>query len=416
MDESGQNIQKPKRKRKITNAFALPHLQFATQGLDTRGFPSPPVIISALGLHLLLILALASIPPIDFKRDEILPVQIIEEEKPPPPPPIIEKQEIPKPIEKIIPKPKEIIKPIEKEQPKPIEKQEEIEPAPIKMPEIKKLEVDIKKLKLQPNQNIEDQIKLKNIDIKAPPIQEIENIPQPLPALHKVQINKPNLDNKNINTNQIQLNKQPANDINLKKIDDNIPIDAPIMPNNDLKKIQEETLKRQQELEALAKQNEASKKPASNAPPAPNGELAKPSGVTSVGANNPPAGGQIPAGNTNPPQQNAGFGDGTLPKRPPTYGSKGRNIFEDGTSDGSLIGRVGASFDCAKLGVKERQEKCPNWSPLEARHKNIDPMIPQGVKKYNGPQNPLPPCPPGSPNSNLGLSCLPSKTPLNRNQ
>ena len=156
------------------------------------------------------------------------------------------------------------------------------------------------------------------------------------------------------------------------------------MPNNDLKKLQEEALKRQQELDALAKQNEASKKPVANAPPAPNGELAQPSGVTSVGANNPPAGGQIPAGNTNPPQQNTGFGDGTLPKRPPTYGSKGRNIFEDGDSNGSLIGRVGASFDCAKLGVKDRKEKCPNWSPLESNHKNIDPMIPQGVKKYNG--------------------------------
>lgn len=415
MDESGQNIQKPKKKRKIIGAFALPHLQFATQGLDARGFPSPPVIIAALSLHLALILALASIPPIDFKRDEILPVKIVQEEIPPPPP-IIEKKEVPKPIEKIIPKPKEVVKPIEKEQTIPEQKQEETEPAPVKMPEIKKLEVDIKKLKLQPNQNIENQIKLKNIDVKAPPIpQEVENIAPPLPALHKVQINRPNLENKNINTNQIEISKPINNDVKLKKIDPNIKIDAPIMPNNDLKKLQEEALKKQQELEALAKQSEAAKKPSANAPPAANGELAKPSGVTAVGGP-PPNGVSQPAGGGQPPSSNSNFGDGTLPKRPPTYGSKGRNIFEEGASNGSLIGRVGASFDCAKLGVKERQEKCPNWSPLESRHKNIDPMIPQGVKKYNGPQNPLPPCPPGSPTSNLGLSCLPSKTPLNRNQ
>ncbi len=413
MDESGQNIQKPKRKRKIFDAFALPHLQFATQGLDARGFPNPPIIIGALSLHLVLLLALASIPPIDFKRDEILPVKIVQEEKPPPPP-IIEKQEIPKPIEKIIPKPNEVVKPIEKEQPTPEQKQEEVEPAPVKMPEIKKLEVDIKKLKLQQNQNIEDQIKLKSIDIKAPPV-PVETVAPPLPKLHKVQIKKLNLDNKNINNSQIGTSKPINNDIKLKKIDANIPIDTPIMPNNDLKKIQEEALKRQQELEALAKQSEATKKPTANAPAAPNGELARPSGVTAVGAN-PPAGASPPAGGGMPPAQNSNFGDGTLPKRPPSYGSKGRNIFEDGANDGSLIGRVGASFDCSKLGVKERQEKCPNWSPLESRHKNIDTMIPQGVKKYNGPQNPLPPCPIGSPSSNFGLSCLPSKTPLNRNQ
>lgn len=103
-------------------------------------------------------------------------------------------------------------------------------------------------------------------------------------------------------------------------------------------------------------------------------------------------------------------GSGALPRRP--GGAGVRQEFP--RDDTSLLGRMDKTFDCSRVG-RERDARCPEWTPMEGRNGRgaapIPVPVPQGLPKLRAPAgtNPLPICPPGTPGSQMGLSCLPSR-------
>lgn len=144
--------------------------------------------------------------------------------------------------------------------------------------------------------------------------------------------------------------------------------------------------------------------PITTAPSAKGGELApsggpaasaQTSGVTSIAGGEPAAGGN-----------NGSASSGVLPRQPrgavPSQG-----VFNNNGASGGLAGmrRIG---ECAELN-RERSDRCPDWNPLEPnRRQNIAQPIPKGVVSRTPPADPLPLCPPGTPHSNFGITCLPS--------
>jgi hypothetical protein len=72
------------------------------------------------------------------------------------------------------------------------------------------------------------------------------------------------------------------------------------------------------------------------------------------------------------------------------------------------------TFDCSRMG-RERDERCPEFSPMEGRNArgaaSFEVPVPKGLPQLRNPlgTNPLPVCPPGTPGSQMGLSCLPSR-------
>jgi hypothetical protein len=127
------------------------------------------------------------------------------------------------------------------------------------------------------------------------------------------------------------------------------------------------------------------------------------------------AGGTSAGGSPTSPQSGTNGGSGTgasgiLPRRP--GGASVRQEFP--RDDTSLLGRMDKTFDCSRVG-RERDARCPEWTPMEGRNGRgaapIPVPVPQGLPKLRAPAgtNPLPVCPPGTPGSQMGLSCLPSR-------
>lgn len=438
---------KPKRRRaaiKTADAIALPHLVDKANWFDENGMPHPYVWVGVISFHLIFLYFLISIEPIIINKDPILGVEIIQLPKEEP------IQEIKKPIieEKIPPVPqikREIIEPKKFEAQKLITQEakpiEEIAPKiTLKQLKIQAQKQEIIKAQIQDRiekietkieipEQIEDfkleEVKPKEIQINRDSLKIIDqkskisnqkidtkiNIPQQIEDFEIENINPKDV--KIINPNPNIVAKQ--NTKTLQKIDTkiNIPIDAPPNPNSDNKKLDEEKQKELSKLLEQQKQNN-NKLKADN-PAAKDGELSKPSGITALnnGGGAPPVGG---GGGGGGGQNLPNSGDGViLPKKPASFGKKGGNIFEGENENGSLISRVGQSLDCAKLGQKERSEKCPNWEPLEGTIRTkIPPKAPIGFKPPSGPQSPLKPCPPNSPHSNLGVKCI--GAPLQKNQ
>lgn len=106
----------------------------------------------------------------------------------------------------------------------------------------------------------------------------------------------------------------------------------------------------------------------------------------------------------------AGGPSGILPRRP--GGASVREAFP--RSDGSLLGRMDQTFDCSRIG-RDRDPRCPDWAPMEGRNSRgaatYEVPVPKGITppRYATGTNPMPPCPPGTPGNQMGLSCLPSR-------
>lgn len=429
---------------------------------DNLQLPKPWVLALVFALHSLLALVLINSKTLNFKAQKPIPVEIIYQE----PEPIIEKPkpEPEKPPEPILYKKPEIqkVNPIEPK-PKPFKLKEAIfKPPPQKIQEsenLKRLEppsapIESKietpqpappKPKLIDIEKMMREIKIPNI--KGPDIATDDlgnsadkskiNIKNPNSVLlnEPKPIKDPNLETKTLgNQNKILPNQKPINNFKLEQpkdyskpapieIDSKLDAKTKNLGDNSkvldakqksaLDKFNRDELERQKQLEALEKQKQLAK-PAANTPIAPNGELQKPSGITSVSPPiTPPGGASPPSSSGNPPlaggsPPNAGAPSGGLPKKPASYGKGTKNLFEEG-EDNSAIGKVGRAIDCAKLGQKERSEKCPNWQPLESgAKKDIAPKTPKGFapdKTKN--KDPMPTCPKDHPNSNLGMPCLP---------
>lgn len=443
MNQDIPNKPKPKRTpKKLADAIALPHLAQKSNWFEINGMPHPYILIFAFCFHLVVLYFFTLIEPIIIKNERAISVEIIklEEEKPKP----IEKKEIIKPIpkpnilEKILkPVQPDLIKPIPPEpvfEPKPAPKIEpKIEETPPK--EIKNLLIEAKKIesikapnlsKLEKIENkieIPEQIEDFKIEEKAP--KEFKIIKDNTKIINNNKVESQKIDNKIVVPEQIEdfkLDDKPINDIKIEnknkiinaqnpskilpKIENKINVSIDVPPIDNIVKNEN---KIDEKIKELEKQKQALEKINNNAPIAKNGELPKPTGITSLGG-----GGGAPIINGGG-VKTGGENVGILPKKPPSFGAKGRNVFEDEGENGTLLGRVGKSLDCAKLGQKDRSEKCPNWQPLEGNiGLKLPPKAPIGIKPPSGIKEPLPPCPPNSPHSNLGVKCI--GAPLKKNQ
>lgn len=419
---------------------------------DKAQMPKPWVFALVLSMHALAIVGLINSKTLNFKPQKPIPIEIIYEEPKPepiepeevkiePPKPILYKKPIEKPIEKneIKPKPFKIEEAILKPNPQKIEENiniEKLKPPPIPKEEIEPKEapkpklIDIEKMmrELKPAIKGPD-IKADQLGNNVDPSKINSNNPNSSLLNEPKPVKDPGIETKSLDPNsKIQPNINAINNFKLQppkdytqpapiSADKSLDAKTKIIGDNskllDAKqnkatdKFNKDEIERQKLLDALEKQKNAIL-PSNNAPVADGGELPKPSGVTAVSpigappaAGNPPSGGQAPLSG---PQ-----GTG-LPKKPASFGKGTKNLFEEG-EDNSAIGKVGRAIDCAKLGQKERSEKCPNWRPLEAgAKKDIAPKPPVGFnpsKPTN--QEPLKACPKDHPNGNLGLPCLPQK-------
>jgi hypothetical protein len=124
---------------------------------------------------------------------------------------------------------------------------------------------------------------------------------------------------------------------------------------------------------------------------------------TSGGGGNAAGGGAGGAGASGP--------TGILPRRP--GGASVPQPFPRGDSN-TLLGRMDKTYDCSRLN-RERDARCPEWGPIEGRNgraaSQFEVPVPKGLPTLRNPlgTNPLPPCPPGTPGSQMGLSCLPTR-------
>jgi hypothetical protein len=102
---------------------------------------------------------------------------------------------------------------------------------------------------------------------------------------------------------------------------------------------------------------------------------------------------------------------GILPRRP--GGASVRQPFPRGDAN-TVLNRMDRTYDCSRLN-RERDERCPNWDPIEGRNAQgpagFEVPAPKGLPKLRYPAgtNPLPVCPPGTPGNQMGLSCLPTR-------
>ncbi len=374
-------------------------LAFAESPFDENGFPKPWVLAITIFGHLLLLVTLINIEPMIIKKDNVVyGVDIVE----------------PPPIEKVPPPPVETSKPIPQKEVPPIVRQAMPEPenvqqqAPQIVPqeqvpeELKQEIIPPAKVQLSPQQ-IQMQ---KSQKLKMPNIDKIEE---------QEEINLATVPNLNVKTPQ--LNKLQSPDIDVKRPINAQKLDAPnniktVNPNinrpaNDLRINVDELNRNYEEKQRQAdmarqkaideqKQKQDAMRQSANAPKANGGELAPPSGgssgVTAIGG----GGGAPPSGASG----------GVLPNAPKSYG--GRNVFEE-NENGSLLAKMGRTADCAALN-RQRDEKCPNWEPLDGHlGSKIAPKVQPQYKAPPTHVDPLPVCPPWTPKSNFGLSCLPAK-------
>ena len=147
--------------------------------------------------------------------------------------------------------------------------------------------------------------------------------------------------------------------------------------------------------------------PAASGPSGQAGASSSGSGGTQGGQ---PAGG-------GPPLGQVGGGGGTsgptgiLPRRP--GGPAVRQPFPRGEGN-TLLNRMDKTYDCSRIN-RERDARCPDWGPIEGRNgrptSSFEVPVPKGLPTLRNPfgTNPLPPCPPGTPGSQMGLSCLPTR-------
>lgn len=359
---------------------------------------------SALILHFGFFMALLTIPPIELPPKNIVKVEIINTPAPIP-------NETPVEPSKIIAQPKPDLA-----QPVP-EKTVETEPAPQqKLEPVPDIAIKPPPLDAPLPDAIVNPINLENAKkLKTPAPKQLT---QTLPTIEdepEEQITVPNLrpiaptPKANLQSRQIELQrpvvpKQIAGQSKLKKQQIS-KIQAPNVRPIDIEELNR--LEAQRALEA-ARQSEAAP---NTAPKVSGGELAPSGGGAPVASGGPPAGpsgvtsvvgGGIPAASGGAPSG----GSAPLPRQP-RGPVPGRNVFENGEASGGLAGmrRIG---ECAEIN-RERSDRCPDWNPLEPGRRNkVDVPVPKSVIPRKTPTDPLPLCPPGTPHSNFGITCLPS--------
>ncbi len=448
---------KPRRARKIGQSHGLnnlsiepqeniilKHLNIGVDWFDGKDRPEPWIWASAFTIHLFIVAIFISVPPMEFKDRQTFGVEII---IPP------ETQEPPKPEETPIVPPTEPKLQKQVTQEKLSETSEESTPAEIE-PEQTKLPSEVQIAQPQEVQKLEE-IKPKQVlanskinskttpinEIKTPLIEEnieeeIEEIRTPEPVtlepVQKLQLkNNTRLEAKSsgtiapINIGARSLDKSKA--APLPNIDSNLNIDTQRLEREAQEReaaqnAREQALKEQAARDNAAKISQSKQNNNNTAPIAKNGELAPPSsaGVTAIATNsggnqgnsapnsasgNPSAGGGQSLGGAN--NSDAG---GPLPRGPRIVG-KGRNVFESNENN-SLLARMGRTADCSSIN-RERDEKCPNWEPIEKASRPIPAPIPKEAKRPATGIDPLPSCPLGTPQSNIGITCLPSKSAPN---
>ncbi|WP_240006711.1 hypothetical protein [Pseudaquidulcibacter saccharophilus] len=378
-------------------------IAFAESPFDENGFPKPWVLAITVFGHLLLLVTLINIEPMIIKKDNVVyGVDIVKL------PPIEKQQEPPVETQKTL----QENKPVPQQELPPIAQQTIPEPEQQQAPQIvpqEQVPEEVKQEIVQPAkvQLSPQQIQMQKVQkLKAPNIDKIEE---------QEEINLATVPNLNIQVPQ--LNKLQNRDVDVKRPINAQKLDAPNniktanpninRPANDLKINVDELNRNYEEQQRQAdmarqkalddqKQKQDAIRQSANAPKANGGELAPPSGsssgVTAIGGGGAPARG--------------GASGGVLPNAPKSYG--GRNVFEE-NENGSLLARMGRTADCASLN-RQRDEKCPNWEPLDGHLGGK--IAPKVQPQYKAPPthvDPLPVCPPGTPKSNFGLSCLPAK-------
>jgi hypothetical protein len=380
---------------------------------DENGFPKPWVVAITIFGHLLLLVTMINIEPTVIRKENVVyGVDVIN--LPPTEQPQAQVSENTKPVLQPQSAPQQPLPPVpEQSTPEQLMPEPEPQVAPQIVPpeqlpeELKKEIIPPKKIQLSPQQvQTQKAQKLKANDIET--LEEPEelnlaplpNVTIQTPQLNKLQtreldvkrnINPQKIDApNNIKTANPNIN-QPTNDLRINVDELNQKIDN---------QQRQSDLLRQKALDEQRQKLDATRQSA-NAPKASGGELAPPSGggsgVTAIAGGSGASGGSLGAAN----------GGGVLPNMPKSYGS-GRNVFEE-NENGSLLARMGRSADCSSLN-RERDEKCPNWEPLDGHLGGK--IAPKVQPQYKAPPthvDPLPTCPPGTPKSNFGLSCLPAK-------
>ena len=441
----------------FSDGLALKHLNIGVNWFDDKGFPEPWVWASALTLHLFLTAILIAIPPAEFKDPQVFGVEIITQ---PPPQEIAPKKleptktepkiEVPTKLEKIAP---ELEKPVATEaqvakfkfEPKAIAPIIEAIPSPasVRIPppeELEKIEpilpknIEKKELinrKLVPVPKVAP-IDAMKFDENYEAIDEIKNLDKVTlaPAQKLIFRDNNRIEPKASNSAApISLGSGALKGKNsiVPSINPNLLIDEEKLIREAQAREAERFAKEKSALEQSAREQtdtRAATKAANTAPIAKNGELAPSSGagVTAIapivgvgrnagpnsGGSNAPNGGgsQNVGGSTASPNS----GNGTLPRGPRIVGN-GRNVFEN-NENGSLLARMARTADCSSIN-RERDEKCPNWQPLEKATKAIPAPVPKNATRPQTGVDPLPECPIGTPQSNMGRTCLPSKSAPN---
>lgn len=439
--ETGANAQEAS--FKPSENIILKHLNIGVNWFDGRDGPEPWIWASAFTLHLFLAAIFISIPPMDFKERQIFGVEIINEIEPPlvekPPEPIIEpevEKPAPAPIEKPLqqtiieaePTP-EVPANVQISPPEEVQKLELIKPKNIiAKTEINKKIAPVPKIapieEIKTTQTIEDEEPIE--EIKAPAPINLEPV-QKLNLKTNVRIEPKNLNNAspiNLGARRLE-NKNSA----IPNLNPNLNIDTAKLEREAEQREAEQLAREQATREKTAREQAAKlsqSKAANNSntsPIAKNGELAPPSsaGVTAIAPNAAASNGNsgpvgsaansAPVGGANSQNANNSGAGGPLPRGPRIVGN-GRNVFESNENN-SLLARMARTADCSTIG-RERDEKCPNWAPLEKASRPIPAPIPKDVKqRLPTGIDPLPPCPLGTPQSNMGISCLPSKSAPN---
>lgn len=403
--------------QKNAEAIALPHL--SAWGFDSQNPTNYWVWVSAFSLHFLFLLLLISIPPVKINPQDVMRVRIIPEELKKEPPPIIKP---PEPIKEIIkPKPKEIVEKTETLPTVP-----EPTTTPVTPPEPPKARVEIK-----PPEIIPEPLKIQKQDLINSPRPKIlkQSAPQSVelePEEEPAQVNMPNIPSVNsqvqpkLQNRSIQL-QQPIIERQIigRKLDAK---QSPRINNNPIPQIDVNELERQAaaqrqaEAQRQAAENAARQAAANNnsAPIAKGGELAPAGGSPPSGApaSSPASSGVTaiaggPPASAAPPSGGPSIA-GTLPRQPRNYGTGGRNVFEQ-EEDGSFLAKMRRAGDCSEV-TRERSERCPDWNPLEPGRQTRVNVPPPILPKAPGPaREPMPHCPPGTPHSNFGITCLPTK-------
>lgn len=444
----GENLNKgggPRKRRQRTNAgvidlTALSHLQIGENWFDGKHGPHSWVWAAVSTFHLFLMALFVSMPPMLLQRPEPIGVEIVtlpyNENLDPTTPvstlnpvekapqEIIRRQQPPKEqqivldsppqeqvvVDDVIVPPKATLTPPELIPPELVEVVPKLLPKPEKLNPKTSQIVTLNSDNIAIDEDLESQVA----------ISEMPVLPKVTPNILRrdLPINLP----QNTVENAISLEKRKLN----QDVGRTVPnLDPNLRINEELLAAEQQARERAEAARAIEQSRNAAPKAAPNntasnsAPIAKGGELAASSGagVTAIAGGGAPFG-QNGAGS---PQSNGPNGGtsgaavpaGTLPRGPRVVGN-GRNLFET-NQNGSLLAKMGRASECSQIN-RERDEKCPDWEPIERNVRNIPQAVPKGAARPITGVDPLPTCPIGTPHSNFGITCLPSRSAPNSRQ